>query len=160
MIPAPQSGLIDELERTTLRIDASISALSSSQLQHALQSIPGVLVATIDAANARAIVAHDPAVSTATLVAAASGVGVRSTIVRQKPARAAGTGVAPSAGRVLSGRFLLLVVAPLFALMCVEAMVPNFAKSRLVTPILLSFIWAFIAARAMSDYITTRRGRR
>jgi hypothetical protein len=157
---SPQRGSVDELKRTTLQLGGDVSAPVSSQLKQALQRVPGVLTASIDAANSLASVAHDPAVPAASLSAVATGFGVQSTILEQWPARSVGTPVTPTRGRFSAYRFMLFVVTPLFVLMCIEAISPALARNRFLTPILLSFVWAFVLVRAASNHTTSRRSRR
>jgi cation transport ATPase len=79
-------GTADLLTRTTLQIDGSPSGASIAKVVSALQRVPGVLLAEANAGTARAIVAHDSGVSTASLVAAAFRAGVRADVVAPRVA--------------------------------------------------------------------------
>jgi len=149
MLPAPDFRDANILTRTTLQVDESLSTLSVAQLVHALQRVPGVLLAEIAAGGARAIVAHDAAVPGASLLAAAEGTGVHAKIVADTRAPA------PSADRVspLSDapmqRVLAIAAALFLGLALGDALIPHLAGNRLVLPILLSCVWAFVIGRAV-----------
>ena len=63
----PDPG-VDLLTRTTIQVNGSMTAQTTIQVVQALKRVPGVLLAEVDAAGTRAIVAHDPAVPTASLL--------------------------------------------------------------------------------------------
>jgi Cu+-exporting ATPase len=69
----------DMLSRTSLTIEGMASGTCVSDVTNALRRVPGVLTVQVEAATARAKVAHDPAVDIASLVAAVARVGYRAT---------------------------------------------------------------------------------
>jgi copper chaperone CopZ len=74
--PAPGGGAADQLTRTTLRLDANLSLPSLASVTRALQRVPGVLLAEVNAAGSRAFVAHDSGVKLESLLEAAARAGV------------------------------------------------------------------------------------
>jgi len=80
-VTATPARRTDLLTRTTLQIDGGGSAPSLTLVIQALHRVPGVLMAEMHAASARAVVAHDSAVPAGALLAAASGAGAHARIV-------------------------------------------------------------------------------
>jgi hypothetical protein len=139
----------DGLTRTTLRIGRNLPASSIGQVVHALQRVPGVLTVEADAKNAQAFVAHDAAVPTASLVAAASCAGTTASVV-VAPTPASGfsveSGVAP---RGLQRRELTIVgMVAMFALVLIDIAFPDSPNKHwfFVMPIVL--LWIFVLLRA------------
>jgi hypothetical protein len=149
MLPAPGFRDANLLTRTTLEVDESLSTLSVAQLVRALQRVPGVLLAEIAAGSACAIVAHDAAVPGASLLAAAEGAGVHAKIVADTRAPA------PSADRISpladapTQRVATIAAALFLGLVLGDALVPHLADNRLLLPITLSCVWAFVIGRAV-----------
>jgi hypothetical protein len=141
---AQQGGSADILTRTTLQMDGSLSPPSIANVVHALQRVPGVLLAEINAAGARAVVAHDSAVSTASLLAAAAGAGERATIVADRGALPISAGTGPPFASIPIRRLLLLVAALALLQAFIGALSPSLAKNHVLLPILLAFLWAFV----------------
>ncbi len=141
---ASYNGSVDILTRTTLQIDGSLTTPSITHVVHALQRVPGVLLAEINAVSARAVVAHDSAVSTASLLAAAAGAGVRATIVADPRAPAVSAGTSPPFSSVPIQRLMLFVVALVLLQALFGAVSPSLAKTHLLLPIILSLVWAFV----------------
>jgi copper chaperone CopZ len=143
----------DMLTRTTLRIDTAISALSVSELKRALQRVPGVLLAEIDGSAGRATVAHDSAVQMTSLFDAVAANGAHASVVTEPRAPAVSGGVAPPLAAVPIQRLLLVatlvLVLPLFG-----TLNPSLAKNHLLIPIVLSFVWAVVVARAVFRHRT------
>jgi hypothetical protein len=86
------------LTRTTLQTFGDASAASLAALVRALQHVPGVLIAELQAAGARVIVMHDSGVPIASFVTAAATAGVRAAIVapaRPVPASPGAAAAAP-----------------------------------------------------------------
>jgi hypothetical protein len=150
MMPA-ESGARDAalLTRTTLQMDECLSTPSIAQVIHALQRVPGVLLAEITTGTARAVVAHDPAVPTASLLAAAAGAGVPAKIIADTRAPTVSPGMARPAVDMPTRSFLMLAGLLVFMLALTEAMRPTLAISHFVLPALLLSVWAFIIARAI-----------
>jgi hypothetical protein len=145
---APRVGCPDVLTRTTLRIESAIiSALSLSEMKRALQRVPGVLLAEISGAGDSATVAHDSAVPMTSLVAAVAATGAHATVVAQPRTPAVGAGVALPLAAVPVGR-LLFVAALVFLLPLFGTIGPSLAKSHLLIPIVLAFVWGVVLARA------------
>jgi hypothetical protein len=80
-VPGGTSRGADALAHTTLRIDAATPERAVVDLLCALRRVPGVLLADANAARDRATVAHDSGVANAAMLAAATRVGVRASIV-------------------------------------------------------------------------------
>jgi copper chaperone CopZ len=77
---APGAGAADLLTRTTLQLDANLPIPSIAGVTRALQRVPGVLLAEVNAASSRAFVAHDSGVRLDALLEAAAGAGVRARV--------------------------------------------------------------------------------
>jgi copper chaperone CopZ len=77
---APGAGTADLLTRTTLQLDANMSIPSMAGVTRALQRVPGVLLAEVNAASSRAFVAHDSGVRLEALLEAAARAGVQARI--------------------------------------------------------------------------------
>jgi len=77
---APGAGAADLLTRTTLQLEANVSLPSLAGVTRALQRVPGVLLAEVNAAGSRAFVAHDSGVNLESLLEAAARAGVRARI--------------------------------------------------------------------------------
>jgi hypothetical protein len=136
---AQHIGSVDILTRSTLQVDGSLSVPSVTQMVSALHHVPGVLLAEFDRANGRATVAHDSAVSTDALLAAATGAGVRATIVtdRRVPAASANT-IPPSASMPLK-RLLPLAAALILFQVVLASVSPSLAKNHVLLPMVLAF---------------------
>jgi hypothetical protein len=148
MLPTPDFRDANILTRTTLQVDGSLSTLSIAQLVHALQRVPGVLLADIAAGSARAIVAHDAGVPAASLLAAAAGAGVQAKIVSDTRPPTSAESASPLAGR--STRQLLMTAAALLlGLALGEAFIPHLAGNKVLLPMLLACVWAFVIGQAM-----------
>ncbi len=143
MTNAPPSGSVDHLTRTTLQIDGSLTTPSIAHVLHALHRVPGVLLAEINAVSARAVVAHDSAVTTASLLAAAAGAGVHATIVVDRRALAMSAGTKPPFASIPVQRLMLLVAALLLSQALFGAVSPSLAKAHLLLPVMLTLVWAF-----------------
>ncbi len=79
-LTSPGAGGSDLLTRTTLQLEANVSLPSIVRVTSALQRVPGVLLAEVNAAGSYAIVAHDSAVNLESLLDAAARAGVRARI--------------------------------------------------------------------------------
>jgi hypothetical protein len=139
----------DLLTRSTFQLNTVPSPLALGQLIGVLHRVPGVLLAEIAPGADRAIVAHDAAVSSASLVEAAAGTGVGLKLVSDT--RPAAT---------IAGAPKLLIDTPIRNLLVFAAMiaiVPYFlgainlrlAGNHLVLPIVLGCLWAFVFGYAM-----------
>ncbi len=140
---------VDELTRTTLQIDGGASALSVESIVRALQRVPGVLLAEMNAASARAVVAHDAAVAPASLLAAVAEAGNHAAIVSDtRP-------VAP----VRDGRTLMLVrvagvaTVAFVALTIAEIFLPGNDDKLRVLPLIMSVFWFIFFAQS---FVTRR----
>jgi hypothetical protein len=152
---APPSSLpalagVDLLTRTTLQIEGVMSAPTIAQLTLALQRVPGVLLAAVDAASARASIAHDSGVPAASLLAAAATAGAMAHVVADTRAPEP-AGVAPARLRNRRNRQLLTVAAALFvALAVIDALIPALAaRDGLLVALSLS-LWVFFLARSIA----------
>lgn len=140
-------GRADQLTRTTLTIDGGMAQPAVVQVMHALRRVPGVLLAEIDAAAARAVVAHDSGVPPASLVAAAAGAGVRATIVLAARAVVPNTHERVSLRDERGTRILFFGIAVCLTLTVIEIAVPNGAGRALAAAICA--LWAIFFLRAL-----------
>ncbi len=144
MTPATDADL---LTRTTLQFDGSVAGDALAQMSRALQRVPGVLLAEVNAANDRADVAHDAAVPATSLVTAAQNVGVHVSLVRDTPAPKLAGNVPPL--RSLWNRQLLVVAAVAFVISAiVDLLIPNLAQKHGILIVLTSSLWAFYLANS------------
>lgn len=149
MLPTPDFRDANMLTRTTLQVDESLSTLSIAKLVHALQHVPGVLLAELAAGSARALVAHDAAVPGASLLAAAESAGVHAKIVADTRRPAPSTASASPLAVRSTQQFLMTAAALLLGLAIGEAFIPHLAGNKLLLPVLLACVWAFVIGRAM-----------
>ncbi len=140
---------VDDLTRTTLQIDGGTSAPSVESIVRALQRVPGVLLAEMNAASARAVVAHDAAVAPASLLAAVAEAGNHAEIVADtRP-------VAP----VRDGRKLMLVriagvaTVAFVALTIAEVLLPGNDDKLRALPLVMSVFWFIFFAQS---FVTRR----
>jgi hypothetical protein len=163
------SGGGDSLTRTTLHVDAAASATLVADAVRALQRVPGVLLADLDAATARLVVRHDGAVPVTSLVAAATQAGINAHVVRTGPSRdpgapLAGTGAPTVAGdgaaitfaphANVRGRIMIVAMSLLVgAIVLVDVAVPNVAQKRALFDGGIVAIWIFFFA---STYLRRR----
>jgi copper chaperone CopZ len=138
-----------DLTRTTLQIDGATSAPSVESIVRALQRVPGVLLAEMNAASARAVVAHDGAVAPASLLAAVAAAGNRAQIIADtRP-------VVP----VGDGRTLMLVrvagvaTVAFVALTLAEVFLPGNDDKLRVLPLIMSVFWFLFFAQS---FVTRR----
>jgi copper chaperone CopZ len=138
----------DLLTRTTLQVDGSTAGGSIAQMIRALQRVPGVLLAEVNAANARAVVAHDAAVPATSLIAAAQSAGVQVRIVGDTRApKFANDPAAPL--RSLGSRQLLIVAAAAFiVLTVVDLLVRNAAQRHEILIGVTVALWAVFLAKS------------
>jgi hypothetical protein len=144
----------DLLTRTTLQFDGTIADATLAPMIRALQRVPGVLLAEVNPATARALVAHDAAVPATSLIAAAQNVGVRVRIVGgATPAAAAGHAL--SRRSVLGNRRLLVAASLAFlALAIVDALVPNTPPKHWILIVLTAAVWVFFITKSLTAALT------
>jgi hypothetical protein len=151
-VPGPGGGAAgDLLTRTTLQLDAGVSAETVREMVRTLQRVPGVLLADL-AGSDRAIVAHDSAVPTAALVAAAHQAGVRAHIVIDAASR---TGDGKAGGSVTPRqharmRMMVIVTASVFlALTLIETGISNVPVRHALSLVVMTSLWVFFIAEAI-----------
>ena len=149
MLAGPGPGSDDFLTRTTLQLDEGLSLPSVAGLIKTLQRVPGVLLAEMAAGSARAVVAHDAAVPSASLLAAAERAGVHATILAdvRLPAASVDRALPPALTPVQ--RLFALAAALLLSLAVCETIFPRLASNHYLLPVLLSSLWAFVIARTV-----------
>jgi hypothetical protein len=116
------------LTRTTLQTFGDASAASLAALVRALQHVPGVLIAELQAAGARVIVMHDSGVPIASFVTAAATAGVRAAIVapsRPAPAAAAGAATAAPLQAIGAKHVAAVAVALIVTIALFEMLLPH-----------------------------------
>ncbi len=133
------------LTRTILQIDAGMSPPTVLRTIAALHRVPGVLLAEVNAANTRAVVAHDAAVSVTSLLAAVDASGAHATVVAGPldPARASG-GSGPRHMRIR--RLMAVATAVFVPLALIDALLPNTANKAWLLPVFISALWLFFFA--------------
>ncbi len=149
MTPGSDAGL---LTRTTLQVDGTLAGGSLAQMTRALQRVPGVLLAEVNAANGRADVAHDAAVPATSLIAAAQNAGVHVRIVgdTRAPRQLAGNPAAPLHS-LASRQFLIAAAAAFIALSVVDLLVPSAAQKHGILIVVTVALWvAFLAKSFMA----------
>jgi cation transport ATPase len=131
----------DSLTRTTLQIGDDSTAALIAAVVSALKHVPGVLLADINPARNRVIVAHDGAVPIAALVSAATSAGVFATVVRDRPApeRAAPSAVPPPRMRAFPTIAIMAGIA--VALLLVQLFVPESVQKRLLVNTFVLATW-------------------
>jgi hypothetical protein len=139
----------DSLTRTTLRFGGPITESLGAELIGSLHRVPGVLMATMDPATLTAMVAHDGAVPTTSLVAAAAQAGVVAVVVRAGAVVKTPASEAIAPAKRLSRT--LLIVAPLlaiaFTLLFAEMVLPEMPQKRLLVNALVLGVWIIFFAR-------------
>jgi hypothetical protein len=139
----------DFLTRTTLQIDTGMAELPIAQLVHGLQRVPGVLFAEINAAGSRVVVAHDAGVPTASLLNAASALGLQAKFVGDTRTAAVRIAGALPASR-LPKRNVVIVAAILVPVaLGVSILIPSFAGNRWLLPAVFIALWAIVFAQMM-----------
>jgi Cu+-exporting ATPase len=145
----PRPSGVGLLTRTILQIEGVLSVASIAQVTRALQRVPGVLLAEVNSGSARATVAHDDAVTAASLLAAAGGAGVRAKIVPD-PATAAPGGGAASPQRPAWSEWLPIVVTALFAALALSAILfPDVAFKHWLVPAMMASLGLALLARSI-----------
>ena len=151
--PTRASGA-ELLTRTTLRLDDALSAISLGNLIRALQRVPGVLVAEMNAGGDRAFLSHDDAVPMSSLVAAAAGAGIRATIIPDSRARTA-PAIAAAPARSPTPRLLTVVGLAVFVVLgLIDALVPAVRNNHVASIALISSVWIFF----LVDMYLARKG--
>jgi cation transport ATPase len=139
----------DELVRTTLQIEGATSAPSVESIVRALQRVPGVLLAEMNAASARAVVAHDGAVAPASLLAAVASAGNRAQIVTDtRPVVAV-----PDGRKLMLVRVAGIATVAFVGLTLVEVFLPGNDDKLRVLPLIMSIFWFIFFAQS---FITRR----
>jgi hypothetical protein len=142
----PRPGDSDFLTRTTLNIETSLTAVLVAQVTYALQHVPGVLLAEVNTAGARVVVAHDAAVPAASLVAAAAGAGVRAKVVAAP--RASAAAVSSRLGPAQIRYLVTLATLAFVSLALVDVFIPSSAERRYAS-IVISAFWVFFFAQVI-----------
>jgi hypothetical protein len=145
----PRVGKIDMLTRTTLQLHDAMSPPSIAHLIFALQRVPGVLLADLDLGATSVVVAHDSAVSTATLVTAATAAGSRVTLVARPPVAPNVDAEAPSSKKINFITMGAVVLGPALLLLTIELVDPPLATNHFFLPIFLSIAWTTVFIRPM-----------
>jgi len=145
----------DLLTYSTLRLGGGLSAPSIAKLIHALQRVPGVLTAEVDAANTRAFVAHDVAVPAASLIAAAISTGAAANLIADTRVAPAPRTAEPSQAAMRRRLFMNVWIGIIVVVALIEIAIPTTPQNErwlLIVPV-VSF-WGFIAVNA---FINRRR---
>jgi len=146
VISTPHAGGADLLTRTTLHLGGNPSTLSVAQMIRALQRVPGVLLAEINAADARAIVAHDAAVPGASLVAAAARAGINAAIVSNTPMPSMSVNAGSAVNTIRARRLVIGAVEAFVVLSSMNALLPKSNENHWLLAVLLSTTWLLFLA--------------
>jgi cation transport ATPase len=138
----------DLLTRTTLQIDTGVSTTAIARVVAALQRVPGVLLAEVNAATARATVAHDAAVPAASLLAAITASGAHAKIVAEPPSSTGPSGRGLQLGTVRVRRLTFVSAAVFVPLAIVDILLPNTVDKTWLLPIFIAALWAFFFAES------------
>jgi len=144
----PQVGKIDMLTRTTLQLHEVMSPASIAHMIYALQRVPGVLLADLNLKATNVVVAHDAAVSTASLLAAATAAGARVTLAT-RPTGAPDADVTAPKREINIVTMSTVVLGPALLLLTIELVDPPLATNHYFLPIFLSVAWTFVLIRPM-----------
>jgi hypothetical protein len=148
---AVPTGGTDLLTHTTLKLDHDSSSAAIADMIRALQRVPGVLFARVDATSDRAVVGHDAAVPLTSLVRAAASTGVRAGLVAAPAIRVDGEPGA-TGQRAPVGRQLIIWAAVLAAVTMVETLTFNTPERRWLLPTLLTLFWVtLLTVRAIAS---------
>jgi hypothetical protein len=142
-------GADDLLTRTTLQIDGQMSVPAIELAVRALQRVPGVLVAAMDAAAARVVVSHDAGVPAASLLAAVAGSGLRAKFVCDTRAPAIQIQSALGTARP-PNRTLVAVAAAIFVPVAFAVtFIPGLANNHWLMPAAFVTLWALVFAQML-----------
>jgi hypothetical protein len=144
----PQVGKIDMLTQTTLQLHDVMAPASIANMISALQRVPGVLLADLNPATASVVVAHDSAVSIASLVRTAKETGARVTLVARPAVPREGAATA-SIREFNILTMLAIVLGPAILLVAIELIDPPLAANHFFLPIFLSIAWTMVLIRPM-----------
>jgi hypothetical protein len=112
----------------------------------ALQRVPGVLLAEMKGTSALAIVAHDAAVSRASLVAAAARVGVNAAIVSNASAPIIGINAAQPLKAVRARRLAISAATVFVVLTSLNTFLPASTQTHWLLAVLLTTTWLLFFA--------------
>jgi hypothetical protein len=144
----PQVGKIDMLTRTTLQLHEVMSPTSLAHMIFALQRVPGVLLADLNLGAKSVVVAHDSAVSTASLLTAATATGARATLVA-RPVVAPEADANTPPPKINIPVMCAVVLGPALLLLAIELIDPPLATNHYFLPIFLSIAWTIVLIRPM-----------
>jgi hypothetical protein len=140
-------GGADRLTRTTLQIEGGASATAIADAIRALQRVPGVLLADMHHASTRAVVAHDGAVNTASLVNAVAGAGIRASILAVP--RAATENVPAAFSNAAIVRVVVTATLAFAALTLIDLFMPDGADRHWLLPAVSTTLFLFLFARSL-----------
>jgi hypothetical protein len=144
----PQVGKIDMLTRTTLQLHEVMSPASIAHMIFALQRVPGVLLADLSLGAKSVVVAHDSAVSTASLLTAATASGTRASLVA-RPVVALNAEADTPPPKINLAMICALVLGPAVVLLAIELLDPPLAANHYFLPIFVSIAWTIVLVRPM-----------
>jgi cation transport ATPase len=138
--PSPTAGA-DLLTRTTLQIDGVLHEPMLAQAARALRRVPGVLLAEIDLATGRAVIAHDDAVTMDSLLAAASFAGLRAEVVTEGRTTVNLSGVTLQRRQRRIRRIVSIAIAAFAVSAILNIVYPNNADIHWLLPLIMSLLW-------------------
>jgi hypothetical protein len=144
----PQVGKIDMLTRTTLQLHEVMSPASIAHMIFALQRVPGVLLADLNLGAKSVVVAHDSAVSTASLLTAATASGARATLVA-RPVVMPNPDSNAVPQKINLAMTSAVVLGPALVLLAIDLLDPSLATNHYFLPIFLSIAWTIVLIRPM-----------
>jgi hypothetical protein len=141
-------GEADFLTRTTLQIAAAAEP-SMAQLVQALQRVPGVLFAEPNATGSRVVVAHDAGVATASLLNAASALGLGATFVSDTRAPANRIAAVLPAAQLPNRNVVVIAAIIIPIALGLSILIPSFAGNRWLLPAVFLALWTILFAQMM-----------
>ena len=139
----------DFLTRTTLQIDTGTTELPIAQLVQGLQRVPGVLFAEMNATGSRVMVAHDAGVPTASLLAAASALGLQAKFVGDSRTASVRIAAALPASRLPTRNVAIIAAILVPIALGVSILIPGFTGNRWLLPAIFLALWAIVFAQMM-----------
>jgi hypothetical protein len=139
----------DFLTRTTLQIHAETAEPSIAQLVQALQRVPGVLFAEMNAAGSRVVVAHDAGVPAASLLGAATALGLQVKFVGDTRAPRTRIAAALPSPRLPTRNAVIIAAIVVPIALGVSILIPSFAGNRWLLPAVFLALWAIVFAQMM-----------
>jgi hypothetical protein len=109
----------------------------TDDIVHALHRVPGVLLADLNPASGRVVVAHDGAVELTALVSAATRTGASATIVRERVSAPPAASLAPAR----AWQLVIVIIVSTAAIVLIDLLLPASLPKRVVLNGLILGAW-------------------